>query len=184
MKHLLRSSLAFVVILASLSPPSLAQTAGTGAIAGTVTDPKGEVVAGATISAIDVASGEKRTTVSSGMGTYLVPLLLPANYRVEVSKSGFKLSVNADIPVHITETTTVNVQLAIGTARETVEVRANSELLKTEQSALGNVVDQKQVSALPLVTRNYSQILGLSPGVSAETFSAGAIGRGGVDDNR
>lgn len=182
MKHLLRSSLAFVVVFASLVTLSLAQTAGTGAIAGTVTDPKGAVVAGATISAIDVTTGEKRTTVSSDTGTYLVPLLLPANYRVEVSKSGFKLSVNADIPVHITETTKVNVQLAIGTTRETVEVKANSELLKTEQSTLGNVVDQKEVSALPLVTRNYSQILGLSPGVSAETFRAGEIGRGGVDD--
>jgi outer membrane receptor protein involved in Fe transport len=182
-KHLLRSPLAVVVIVASLASLSLAQTAGTGAIAGTVTDPKGSVVGDATISAIDMITGEKRTAVSSNTGTYLVPLLLPSTYRVEVSKSGFKLSVNADIPVHITETTRVNVQLAIGATHETVEVHANSELLKTEQSTLGNVVDQKQVSALPLVTRNYSQILGLSPGVSAETFSAGEIGRGGVDDN-
>ena len=172
-----------LLLLSMLGVAAYGQTAGTGAIAGIITDPNGEVVAGATISAIDVATGEKRTTVSSGTGSYLVPLLLPANYRVEASKSGFKLSVNADIPVHITETTKVNVKLAIGAARETVEVKANSELLKTEQSTLGNVVDQKEVSALPLVTRNYSQILGLSPGVSAETFSAGEIGRGGVDDS-
>ncbi len=183
MKHLLRSSLAFVVILASLASLSLAQTAGTGAIAGTITDPNSAVVAGASISAINVTTTEKRTVVSSSTGTYLVPLLPPATYRVEVSKGGFKVSVNANVPVHITETTTVNVQLTVGGARETVEVSANAEVLKTEQSALGNVVDQKEVSALPLVTRNYSQILGLSPGVSAETFSAGAIGRGGVDDN-
>jgi outer membrane receptor protein involved in Fe transport len=162
---------------------SLAQTAGTGAIAGTVTDPKGELVAGATVTATDVTTGEKRTTASSGTGAYLLPLLPPATYNVEVSKSGFKLSVNAGIPVHITETTTLNVQLAVGAALETVTVTANSELLKTEESTLGNVVDEKQVSALPLVTRNYSQILGLSPGVSAETFSAGEIGRGGVDDS-
>ncbi len=172
-----------LLLLSMLGVAAYGQTAGTGAIAGIVTDPNGEVVADATISAINVTTGEKRTTVSSATGNYLVPLLLPANYRVEVSKSGFKLSVNADIPVHITETTKVNVKLAIGAARETVEVKANSELLKTEQSTLGNVVDQKEVSALPLVTRNYSQILGLSPGVSAETFNAGEIGRGGVDSN-
>jgi hypothetical protein len=183
MKHLLRSSLAFAVVLASLAALSLAQTAGTGAIAGAITDPNSAVVGGASISAIDMTTGEKRTVVSSSTGTYLVPLLPPATYRVEVSKSGFKLSVNADVPVHITETTTVNVKLEIGATRETVEVKANSELLKTEQSTLGNVVDQKEVSALPLVTRNYSQILGLSPGVSAETFNAGEIGRGGVDDS-
>ena len=183
MKSLSRCLFTSVLILLSLAAVSLAQTAGTGAIAGTITDPKGSVVAGATVSAIDVTTGEKRTAVSSGTGTYLVPLLVPSTYRVEVAKSGFKLSVSADIPVHITETTRVNVQLAIGAAHETVEVMANSELLKTEQSTLGNVIDQKQVAALPLVTRNYSQILGLSPGVSAETFSAGEIGRGGVDSN-
>lgn len=171
-----------VLLLAMLSVAAYGQTAGTGAIAGTITDPKGAVVAGATISAIDVTTGEKRTTVSSSTGTYQVPLLLPATYRIEVGKSGFKLSASAGISVHITETATVNVQLDVGAATETVEVTANAVQLKTEQSALGDVVDQKQVSALPLVTRNYSQILGLSPGVSAETFSAGEIGRGGVDD--
>lgn len=183
MKHLLRSPLVFVVILASLAPLNLAQTAGTGAIAGTITDPKGAVVVDAAVKAVDVRTGEARTAVSASNGTYVVPLLRPDTYRVEVSKSGFRVSVSADIPVHITETATVNVQLEVGAATETVTVSANAVLLKTEQSSLGNVVDQRQVSALPLVTRNYSQILGLSPGVSAETFSAGAIGRGGVDDN-
>src|SRR5580658_2052136 len=171
--------LALLVVLVAVSS---GQTAGTGAISGTITDPKGAVVAMATISAIDVTTGEKRTTVSSTAGTYLVPLLLPATYRLEVSKEGFKLSVSTSVPVHVTETVTVNVRLAVGAARETVTVTGNSELLKTEDSTLGHVVDGKEVSDLPLVTRNYAQILGLSPGVSAEVFNAGEIGRGGVDD--
>jgi hypothetical protein len=183
MKKRSRFLFAFVVILVLLTAVSQAQTAGTGAIAGTVADVKGAVVAGATVSAINVTSGEKRTVVSSSMGTYVVPLLPPATYRVEVSKNGFRVSANESIPVHVTETTRLNVQLEVGAERQTVEVHANAELLNTEQSTLGNVVDQKEVGELPLVTRNYSQILGLSPGVSAETFSAGEIGRGGVDDN-
>jgi hypothetical protein len=85
--------------------------------------------------------------------------------------------------VHITETTTVNVQLEVGAAHEMIEVKANAELLKTEQSALGSVVDQREVVALPLVTRNYGQILGLSPGVASDGFNAAEIGRGGVDSN-
>ena len=172
----------FLVALLFAGVPILAQTAASGAIAGTIKDPNGAVVAGATVSVIDVATGEKRTTVSSGTGTYLLPLLHPATYRVEVLKKGFKLSVSAGIPVHITETVNVNIQLEIGTTTETVTVTANSEALKTQESTLGNVVDEKEVSALPLVTRNYTQILGLSPGVSAEVFNAGEIGRGGVDD--
>lgn len=183
MKHLFRSPLSLVMIFFSLASLTLGQTAGTGAIAGTVTDANGAVVADASISAINMSSGEKRTVRSSATGTYLVPLLLPAMYRVEVSKSGFRVSGTDGISVHITETTTFNVQLEVGAEKQTVEVHANAELLQTEQSTLGNVVDQKEVADLPLVTRNYSQILGLSPGVSAETFSAGEIGRGGVDDN-
>ena len=181
-KQLFLRTLVFLVTLGALVAVSLGQSAGTGAIAGTVTDPGGAVVVGATIKAIDVRTGETRTAVSSSSGTYLLPLLRPGTYRVEVSKSGFKLSVNAEVPVYITETATVNPQLVVGAAAETVTVSANAVLLKTEESTLGNVVDQKEVGNLPLVTRNYTQILGLSPGVSAETFNAAEIGRGGVDD--
>jgi hypothetical protein len=172
-----------LLLLLMVSAPAYGQTAGTGAISGTITDPKGAVVVDAAVKAVDVRTGEARTAVSASNGAYVVPLLRPDTYRVEVSRSGFRVSVSADIHVHITETATVNVQLQVGAATETVTVSANAVLLKTEQSSLGNVVDQREVSALPLVTRNYSQILGLSPGVSAETFNAGAIGRGGVDDN-
>ena len=100
-----------------------------------------------------------------------------------MSKSGFKVSANEDIPVHITETVNLNVQLSVGTQTETVEVTVNGELLNTQESTLGNVVNETSVSNLPLVTRNYQQILGLSPGVSAEVFNAGEIGRGGVDSD-
>lgn len=179
---LIRRSLLSILFLFAVAAVSLAQTSGTGAIAGRVTDPAGAVVVGATISAIDRTTGEVRTAVSSGTGTYLVPLLHPANYRLEVTETGFKVAVKEDIPVHITETVTVNVEMALGTTRETVEVRASAELLQTEQSTLGHVIDQREVVDLPLVTRNYTQILGLSPGISAETFNAGELGRGGEDD--
>src|SRR5215469_17359448 len=171
-----------LVALLLMSASLAAQTAATGAIAGTVTDPKGAVISDATINAIDETTGEKRTTVSSSTGTYIVPLLHPATYRVEITKRGFKLSVSSGIPVHITETVSVNVRLEVGVIAETITVASNSQLLKTEESTLGNVIDEKEVNALPLVTRHYTQIIGLSPGVSAEVFNAGEIGRGGVDD--
>jgi hypothetical protein len=180
------SSKRFFVCLATLlvvlAAVSSAQTAGTGAIAGTVADSAGAVVAGAAIKVTDVTTGEIRTAVSGPDGSYIVALLHPANYRVEVSKKGFKVSENESIPVHVTETVKLNVELVVGTETEVVNVAANSEALKTEESTLGNVVDETAVNALPLVTRNYTQILGLSPGVSAEIFNAGEIGRGGVDD--
>jgi hypothetical protein len=168
------------VLLLSLSQ---AQTAGTGAISGTITDPSGAVIANATIKAIDQTTGETRTATSSTAGAFQVPLLRPGTYRVEVSKSGFKLWVSNGVPVQITETVALGVRLELGAPIETVEVSAASQLLQTQDSTLGNVVNEKGVSALPLVARNYQQILGLSPGVSAEVFNAGEIGRGGVDSS-
>jgi outer membrane receptor protein involved in Fe transport len=177
--HLL-SVFAVIAMLASLGA---AQTAATGAIAGTITDSAGAVVTDANVTATDVRTGEVRTATSSGAGAYVVPLLRPGVYRLAVVKQGFKRAELTDITVHITETVTSNVQLAVGAQNETVQVNENGELLQTQDSALGNVVDQRQVESLPLVTRNYQQILGLSAGVSAEIFNAGALGRGGVDDN-
>ena len=162
---------------------SHAQTAGTGAISGAISDPSGAVVTGATIKAIDQATGETRTAASSAAGAFLVPLLRPGMYRVEVSKGGFKMWVSEGVPVQITETASLGVRLELGAPLETVEVSAASQLLKTQDSTLGNAVNERAVTALPLVTRNYQQILGLSPGVSAEVFNAGEIGRGGVDSN-
>lgn len=159
------------------------QTAATGAIAGVITDPVGAVIADATVTATDIRTGEVRSATSTSKGEYVVPLLHPSTYRLVVVKAGFKRAEVSDITVHITETVADNVQLAIGAQNETVSVSENGEVLKTEDSALGNVVDQRQVESLPLVTRNYQQILGLSAGVSAEVFNAGALGRGGVDDN-
>ena len=182
MKSLIRPTFMAILVLGSVAAVGLAQTSGTGAISGRVTDPAGAVVVDATVSAINQTTGEVRTTASSATGTYLVSLLNPANYRLEVSKAGFKVAVQENIPVHITETETLNIELVVGATKETVEVVANAELLQTQQSTLGHVVDQREVVDLPLVTRNYTQILGLSPGVSAETFNAGELGRGGLDD--
>src|ERR1035438_1567305 len=114
LKQFLLSALSLFVALSTLVAGSLGQTADTGAIAGSITDPKGAVVTDAAVKAINMTTGETRTAISSGSGAYLVPLLKAGTYRVEVSKSGFKLSASDNIIVHITETAPVNLQLVIG----------------------------------------------------------------------
>jgi hypothetical protein len=167
-----------VFLLAAAKPAALAQTAGTGALTGIVTDVSGAVVADADIGAVSESTGERRTTVSRSNGIYLVPLLPPGSYRVSVSKTGFKLWVNSGIPVHVTETATLNVKLQVGSVKETVEVTGQEEQLQTESSAAGHVTDERIVEGMPLVTRNFTQIIGLSAGVSAEVTNAGELGRG------
>ena len=158
----------------------VAQTASTGALKGVITDPSASVVPGVSVKVISHTTGQARTATTQGNGSYLVPLLPPGDYRVEASAKGFKSVLTADVAIHVTETTTADIRLEVGAVSETVSVHDVAELVQTNSSALGNVTDQRMVENLPLVTRNYMQILGLSPGVNAEITDASSIGRGNV----
>ncbi len=172
---LLLGSIAFPLV-----PPLVAQTAGTGAIAGLITDPSGASVAEAQVKARNEATGEARTAVSTATGNYTVALLLPGLYTLEISKAGFKLAQASQVSVVVTETTTFNVRMELGQIADKVFVQAQAEQLQTQSSALGEVTSGEQVRTLPLVTRNYTQIISLNPGVAADVNDAGAIGRGNV----
>jgi hypothetical protein len=158
----------------------VAQTAATGALKGVVTDASASVVPGVSVKVISHATGETRTAVTQNNGNYLVPYLEPGDYKVEASAKGFKSLAIEKIEIHVTETAALDLRLRVGAISETVTVRDIPELLQTDSSALGNVTDQRMVENLPLVTRNYLQILGLSPGVSSEITDASSIGRGNV----
>jgi Carboxypeptidase regulatory-like domain/TonB-dependent Receptor Plug Domain len=160
-----------------------AQTAQTGALTGMVTDPSGRVVSGVTVKVTSATTGQTRMAMSQSDGKYLVPLLPPDAYKVEISQKNFKTTEFDRVRINVTETATLNVQLQLGAVTEIITVEAEAQQLDTSSSALGHVTDQRIVEDVPLVTRNYSQILGLSPGVSAELFDAKEIGRGGVDDS-
>src|SRR5260370_1969696 len=167
-----------VLFTLPLAPLLLAQTGSTGAITGTVTDPAGSLVPLAEIKVTNSSSGDLRTTASTNNGDYLVALLPPGSYRVEISKPGFKLSSYPNITVNVTETQTLNVRLEVGAVSEQVTVASDAELLQTTSAALGRVTDERMVVELPLATRNFTQIVGLNPGVSADVNNATDLGRG------
>src|SRR5579864_3524232 len=174
--HLCETLLLITLVLCA--GVALSQTASTGAIAGTVTDPSGAVLAGASVKVTNETTGESRTVVSGHDGSFIAPLLLPGTYRVEVSTTGFKTLARTGVPVFVTEKQDLHLALQVGTKTETVEVEAAQELLKTEDAALGNVTEGGTVSELPLVNRNYTQIIGLSPGVVTDVNNASDLGRG------
>lgn len=156
----------------------IAQTAATGALKGTVIDPSSSVVPGVAIKVTSNETGQTRTALTQSNGTYLVPLLAPGKYRLETSANGFKSERLENVTIHVTETALLDVHLEVGGITETVTVQDVPELVQTNSSALGSVTDQRMVENLPLVTRNYTQILGLSPGVSGEVNNSASIGRG------
>ena len=161
-----------------LAGPIRAQISGTGAISGVVRDPSGALVPGASITAMNLATGLTRHLTTSAKGDYAIQILEPGHYRLTITKEGFVTSDFADIVVYVTQVTGVNVSLTIGSAQQTVQVQATGELLQTESSTLGFVVTGQMVRNLPLVSRNYQQIVTLSPGVASDVTDAGAFGRG------
>ena len=155
-----------------------AQTASTGALTGRVTDPSGAVVPDAAVKVVNLATNEARELRTAPDGGFSVPLLPPGNYRLEVSKSGFTTALVNSVGVSVTETSDVPIHLELGTEARTVEVRSAAEVVQTDSSALGRVVSERTVQNLPLVARNYTQIIGLSPGVTGNITNAGDLGRG------
>ncbi|MGA3010600.1 MAG: carboxypeptidase regulatory-like domain-containing protein [Terracidiphilus sp.] len=156
-----------------------AQTGGTGAISGTITDPAGAVVVGAQVKVTGAGTGYTRTSQTNASGLYLMSLLPPGQYTLEVTKQGFKVAVSPDVQVIVAETTVQNMPLQTGEVTETVTVASVSVELQTESSELGRVTDSEMVASLPLVARNFTQIIGLNAGVAQEVNNAGNNGRGG-----
>jgi hypothetical protein len=173
--------LAFALLLTCglFIPRAEAQAPGTGAITGLVMDPSGAAVSGAEVTATNEETGKNLTVKSQNSGVYTLPLLPPGRYRVDISKDGFKLSRYPDILVNVTETVVVNAKLQLGEVTEKVEVKGVAEQLQAESSTLGQITSGEMVSSLPLVTRNYTQIIGLNAGVTTDVNDARQIGRGG-----
>src|SRR5262245_39221861 len=162
----------------AISTPALAQTGATGAIAVTVRDQTGALVPAAEVTARSAATNETRQAVTQNNGAFIVPQLPPGEYTLEVRMSGFAPLTRTGVRVAVTETTNVSIDLQLEGVTDTVQVSAAPEIVQTKSSTLGRVVDSRAVEALPLVTRNYTQIIGLSPGITADVTDAGALGRG------
>jgi hypothetical protein len=155
----------------------LAQSQTTGRIAGLVRDPSGVVIAGAAVGVKNLATGEVRHVVTDDTGRYDALLLSPGAYEVTVSASGLQQVIFTSVRVAVTETTTINADLAIGPMRESITIIETSPLLQNDGPQLGRVVDARGVAELPLATRNFTQILGLSPGTATYLPDSTAVGR-------
>jgi hypothetical protein len=157
------------------------QTAATGQIVGTVTDPTKGSVPDAAVAVKNQATGLVRTVRTNSDGEYVVPVLPPGNYSVTIASPGFKTQTSTNISVEVATTATVNVRLQLGEANQSVTVEATAQVLQTDSSANGGVVNDKTVPALPLSSRNYTQILDLQPGVSGSVPNAASLGKNSVD---
>lgn len=170
-------SLLFVLIPAFL----IAQN---GSIAGVVTDSSGAVVPGAQITATHTGTGASRNGQSSDSGAYSIANLPVGTYSLTFEKSGFKPIKLDGVSVTVAQTVPVNAQFQLGSVQETVTVTTDTQApVETESSQLSNLVDERRIVDLPLLTRNPYDLLLLSPGTSTTNALGGYTVNGSRERN-
>ena len=137
----------------------------TGSIRGTVVDPSGAVVSGATVAARQTETGLTRTAVTDRVGAYVVLELPVGHYEVQVEAKGFQKYIQQGIVLDVNETANVPVRLSVGAETEQVQVHADAQLIESGVTSLGKTVSEREVLDLPLNGRNFTQLGLLQPGV-------------------
>ena len=171
-------TLLWTAMFALCSLPMRGQTADTGAIAGTVGDPGGALVRRAAVVIKSQGTGEMRDLATDDEGNFSVQFLPPGRYDLTVRTAGFEPFILNGVQVQITEVNTLRIQLALGGTKEQITVSAAPPLLQTENATLGRVIDHQAVVDLPLVDRNFTEILGLTAGTNTNIVDATQLGAG------
>jgi hypothetical protein len=151
--------------------PSASAQKSTGLITGTVTDPSGAAIPGATVSVVNERTGGAREAVTNEQGSFSFPELEPGMYTVTLNKAGFKKLTERNVELHVADVTALNVKMEIGTASEMVTVEASTLVVNTSTGEVGNIMTGEQVRELPMNGRNFVQLTTLVPGAAVgESF--------------
>jgi hypothetical protein len=156
--------LSVIVLLLAVSVPLFSQAA-VGTILGGVFDSTGGAIAGAKVTIIDVARGTTRVLTTDDTGQFTAPSLLAGTYTVRAETKGFRSVEHTNVLLGVAQDVRVDLTLQPGEQTQTVTVTAETPAIDTTNSTLGGTVTNEAVSSLPLVTRNFLQLLQLRPGV-------------------
>jgi len=168
--------LAVAAVLLAIAPGRAAfAQAVYGSIAGTVSDPSEASLPGVTVTATSVERRTVHTAVTNSDGLYLVERLLPGTYEVKAELSGFKAAVVSRAVVNVDTQTNVNFGLALGQLTEAVTVTAaEGQLLKTDRADVATTMDSRMVSELPILDRNFTKLILLTPGTQQQSWGHAA----------
>jgi len=150
------------ILLAFAAPHAFAQAIGS--IRGTVVDPSGAVILGASVTAVNTSTSLTRTVITNQDGIYVFPDLAIGTYSLRVSRDGFATQKRDAIQLLTGHTIDLRIQLSVGSAAQSVEVSEDVPLIQTTSSSIQTSVEQKQIQELPLNGRNSLQLTVLTPG--------------------
>ena len=159
----LRWVLAFLLVFASAV--CFAQSTNSGDIRGSVTDATGALIPGVTVTVLNVETGVTKDYPTNQDGLYDTSSIVTGSYRLTFTKDGFEQLVRGPITLQV-GATTVNAQLQVGSAKQTVTVSTDVPLLQTETSEQSTTLEYKSMSQLPQVTQDWENFMILLPGAS------------------
>jgi hypothetical protein len=167
--------LSFLFALLCVAPAAFAQTH-RASIRGTVADPNESVIVGAAVTLVNETTNERRTVVTDDEGEYSLAALPPASYRVEVEASNFRKG-ERKIVLQVNQEARLNIRLEVGVAATEIDpIYGEPSLLKQDSPALGTVIEERQITELPLDGRNFLELALLAPGIApAAPGSAGSV---------
>jgi Carboxypeptidase regulatory-like domain len=150
-----------------------------GALRGTVTDPQGAVVSGATVTLLNTDTNKTMVSTSDGNGIYQFNALSPAHYKLTVSAPGFKQQILEDVHIIPEQPNALDLELAVGGAQEAVTVSATTETLDTATANVSGTISSRQIQSMPSFGRDVFKLVQLAPGV----FGDGSQASGGGGQN-
>jgi hypothetical protein len=169
----------FCLIVLGVHP--LSAQIDTGGITGTATDSTGAIVAGATITLTNDATGVVLSTKSTSSGTYSLNAIRPGTYTLRGEASGFQTFVDKGLEVHLQSTLTVDIPFVAGAVKQEVTVTAGAPLLQAENAAVGQTITSQTVNDLPLNGRNWASLAQLSAGTSTAPVGQPSGNSGSTD---
>ncbi|HLH42472.1 MAG TPA: TonB-dependent receptor, partial [Bryobacteraceae bacterium] len=156
------------LLMAVLSAASWAQTAGSAAIQGTVTDPAGAIVPNATVVIHNTETNIDRTLQTNEAGIYAAPFLQPGPYEITVTKTGFVKLLRKDLTVQVGQILTVDLQMQVQATTDTVTVTGEAPIVDPEKTDVSQVVSTAFVNNLPIAGRRWESFVLLTPNVTTD----------------
>ncbi len=172
----------FVAFFVAVEYPMFAQSSAS--LSGTVTDPSGAAVAGATITVLNVETNVSQSTRTNDVGLYSFPIVPPGTYRLTARSQGFKELVETNLVVHVQDAISQSLKMEIGSTTDTITVSATGVTVNKEDATVGTVIERQVVENMPLNGRSYQGLIGLSPGVATVGAGTGSTGQFVVNGQR
>jgi hypothetical protein len=163
------------------SPPLMAQST-YGTVTGSVLDSSGAPIADAQVTLTNLGTSEKRTQSTGSDGLYSFVNLIPGRFKIDVEKTGFKRTTRPEVVVEVQQTARIDLTMQVGEVTQSIEVTGETPLLQAETSSLGQIVEERKATELPLNGRNIFNLTAVAPSVVLQGNSYGTpVGKNPFD---